>query len=180
MKKNKDHDPRTVYADIIDLPRPSLTWPRMSPEKRAAQFAPFAALTGYEDMVREETRMTDTDHQKQLEEYETESLNRKIQRLINLTESGYHPTVAFTVFEPDDRKTGGRYTVLTDSVKRVDLYSRRIELMSMKTMDPLDRNHGINRSLQLDRIVDIHSDELDATDDADITHRNTDVSDRNP
>ena len=57
----KEPDPRIVYADIIDLPHhQSPTRPHMSLYDRAAQFAPFAALTGYDDMIVEEVRETDT------------------------------------------------------------------------------------------------------------------------
>ena len=56
---NKEPDPRIVYADIIDLPHhQSTTHPHMSLYDRAAQFAPFAALTGYDDMITEEARKT--------------------------------------------------------------------------------------------------------------------------
>ncbi len=54
---NKEPDPRIVYADIIDLPHhQSSTHPHMSLYDRAAQFAPFAALTGYDDMITQEAR----------------------------------------------------------------------------------------------------------------------------
>lgn len=59
---NKEPDPRIVYADIIDLPHhQSSTHPHMSLYDRAAQFAPFAALTGYDDMITEEARKINED-----------------------------------------------------------------------------------------------------------------------
>ena len=80
----KDKDPRTVYADIIGLPHhQSETRPHMSLHDRAAQFAPFAALVGFHDMVYEEQRQTD--EQTQLTQNEIEELNFKLsQRLPNL------------------------------------------------------------------------------------------------
>ena len=70
-------DPRIVYADIIDLPHhQSKTHPRMSLYNRAAQFAPFAALSGYDEMISEETRETGV--QQQLEDWEMEKINQKL------------------------------------------------------------------------------------------------------
>ena len=58
--KNKENNPRSVYADIIDLPHPvSAKHPQMSLHDRAAQFASYKALSGYEDMIGEEARLTD-------------------------------------------------------------------------------------------------------------------------
>lgn len=57
-ERGKAQDPRAVYGDIIDLPHwESPTHPRMSPRERAAQFAPYAALVGYGDLVKEEARL---------------------------------------------------------------------------------------------------------------------------
>ena len=88
-------DPRTVYTDIIDLlhhePDP-IKHPRMSLYNRAAQFEPFAALSGYDEMVAEETRVTDVDHMRSLEPDDTEvvthfplSLQRKFFSFILFT-----------------------------------------------------------------------------------------------
>ena len=70
----KEPDPRVIYADIIDLPHhQSPTRPHMSLYDRAAQFAPFAALTGYDDMVAEEARIVD--NKIELSETEIDRLN---------------------------------------------------------------------------------------------------------
>ena len=115
--------------------------------KRAAQFAPFAALRGYDDMVNEEIRVPDVDHKRELEEHEAEILNQKLNRIITLTEAGEHPTVTITVYEADKRKAGGRYVEITDSVKRVNTVNRVIELTSMEGV--------MNRMIKIDQVIDI-------------------------
>ena len=150
MKKQQKPDPKIVYADIIDLPHHEpdpIKHPRMPLYKRAAQFAPFAALRGYDDMVNEEIRVPEVDHKRELEEHEAEILNQKLNRIITLTEAGEHPTVTITVYEADKRKAGGRYVEITDSVKRVDTVNRVIELTSMEGVT--------NRMIKIDQVIDI-------------------------
>ncbi len=154
MKNQQKPDPRAVsrelYADIIHLPHHEpdpIKHPRMPLYKRAAQFAPFAALRGYDDMVNEEIRVPEVDHKRELEEHKAEILNQKLNRIITLTEAGEHPTVTFTVYEADKRKAGGRYVEITDSVKRVDIVNRVIELTSMEGV--------MNRVIKVDDIAGI-------------------------
>ncbi len=150
MPPKKKPDPRTVYADIIDLPHHEpdpYKHPRMSLYKRAAQFAPFAALSGYDNMVSEEIRETEVDHKQELSEDEERELNQKLNRIMELTAAGEHPAVTFTVYEADKRKAGGRYTEITDSVKRVDTVSRVIELTGMDGF--------LNRVIKIKDIMDI-------------------------
>ena len=150
MKNQQKPDPRTVFADIIHLPHHDpdpIKHPRMPLYKRAAQFAPFAALRGYDDMVNEEIRVPEVDHKRKLEEHEAEILNQKLNRIMQLTAAGEHPTVTFTVYEADKRKSGGRYVEITDSVKRVDIVNRVIELTSMDGF--------LNHVVKVDDIADI-------------------------
>lgn len=147
----KKTDPRVIYADIIDLPRPEPTHLRMSLFNRAAQFAPFAALTGYDDMIEEEERLVATDHMRRLEPDEEELLNQRLNQLRELTEAGEHPTVRITYYEPDPLKNGGEYMTITDTIKRVDKVNRTIELMSMEGF--------LNRSVVIDRISWIEAKE---------------------
>ena len=147
-------DPRTVYADIIDLPHhePDPTrHPRMSLYKRAAQFAPFAALSGYDDMITEEQRLVETDHMRILQPDEAEELNQRIRKLIELTEAGEHPTVRITYYEPDARKAGGKYVSITEEVRRVDQVERVIELMSMEGL--------LNKRIVIDRVSRIEMED---------------------
>ena len=97
---NDKQNARIVYADIINLPHfQSTKRPHMSLYDRAAQFAPFAALTGFDDMVTEEARLTDKPIE--LSEIELEALNRKMDLVELLLQDGGHPTLSFTCFEPD-------------------------------------------------------------------------------
>ncbi len=105
------------YDDIINLPHPvSKNHPRMSLWNRAAQFAPFAALTGYGAAIDETARQTGV--QKDLGEYELDELNRKMALL--LEEITDNPAVTIVYFEPDRRKSGGAYRTLTCRLKSLD------------------------------------------------------------
>lgn len=93
------------YDEIIHLPHPvSQTHPRMGRLERAAQFSPFAALTGYDDAVRETARLTDA--QRELAEDEQALLERQLLRVQMLLDAGTPPVVAVTWFQPRCQKTG--------------------------------------------------------------------------
>ena len=118
---------RTIddYADIINLPHhQSKTHPRMSNADRAAQFSPFAALTGYDAAVEEAARLTD--ERFELSEYRAAVLNEKLDWLYkNLSEQ---PQVTIAYFVPDDRKDGGSYMTKGGCVKKIDDVKRIIML----------------------------------------------------
>ncbi len=101
------------YDDIIDLPHPtSERHPRMPMANRAAQFSPFAALTGYGDAVRETARLTD--RRVELTEAEKSVLDAKLQQLAP------GASAEITCFQPDGKKEGGAYLTVTGVVKRID------------------------------------------------------------
>ena len=105
------------YSDIIDHPHyRSKTRPPMSMLARAAQFAPFAALSGYEESVCEAERLTD--HRIELDESEIALLNDKLQYLYMTKHD--HPQVTITYFVPDPSKGGGAYETITGTVKNID------------------------------------------------------------
>ena len=105
------------YSDIIHLPHPEpKNHPRMSMQNRAAQFAPFAALTGYEDVIQETGRLTDGFIE--LDEDDKERLNLKVADLMARIEE--HPSVTITYFIPDSRKAGGSYSTLSGRLKSID------------------------------------------------------------
>jgi len=114
-----------MYDDIINLPHHvSKKHPQMSKEARSAQFAPFAALTGYDDLVKETARITC--NKKELAEEEKVILDAKlkiIQQKINTM-----PKVGFTYFVQDAKKNGGSYVTIVGNVKRIDRYKRVIVL----------------------------------------------------
>ena len=105
------------YSDIIDHPHyRSKTRTPMPMLSRAAQFAPFAALSGYEESVREAARLTD--HRIELDESEIALLNDKLQYLYVTKHE--HPQVTITYFVPDRSKGGGSYETITGTVKNID------------------------------------------------------------
>ncbi|MBQ7861930.1 MAG: hypothetical protein IJ349_07000 [Clostridia bacterium] len=111
------------YKDIIDLPHhQSKKRQQMSLIDRAAQFSPFAALTGHNDAIIETARLTD--RQIELDEGTKSIINEKIQMISDhLSEN---PTVTITHFEPDIKKDGGAYLSTTGTVKRIDEFKREI------------------------------------------------------
>ncbi len=109
------------YSDIIHLPHPvSEKHPRMLMQDRAAQFSPFAALTGYEEAIYETGRLTEK--KTELDEEEKAILDRK-QRLL-LEKPDELPALTVTYFVPDEKKSGGRYVTKTGNLKRIDLIQR--------------------------------------------------------
>ncbi len=123
----------TEYDDIIDLPHHRSTrHPPMAREMRAAQFAPFAALTGYEAAVREEARLTD--RQVTLEEEEISLLNRRLAYLCEHLDDEDPPVVTVTYFIPDADKRGGSYRAVEGRMRRIDPIAGVVELSDGTTM----------------------------------------------
>ena len=118
-EKNDIHD----YEDIINLPYPvSLSHPRMPVSDRAAQFSPFAALSGYEEAIQETGRLTGA--RKELDEDAKNALDEKLQLLREQIAS--HPYAAITYFQPDERKAGGAYVTVEGSIKKLDVYGQAV------------------------------------------------------
>ena len=135
------------YDDIIHLPHhQSSARPHMSLHDRAAQFAPFAALPGYGDLVRETARLTDT--KVELSEDEKDKLDRSLAAVAGSLKQGIRPEAALTCFIPDERKEGGRYEVYTGSVKRIDTV-RRVFILQEE-----DPENGV-REIQFDQVISI-------------------------
>lgn len=125
MSKTEQHK----YDDIINLSHHvSSRHPQMPMMNRAAQFSPFAALTGYDDAVRETARLTD--EKIELDEYEKEELDRKIQWLGSHLDE--HIPVSITYFQPDDRKAGGAYEEIVDTIRKINVYEHEILLTGGK------------------------------------------------
>ena len=113
------------YKDIINLPhKQSSKRPHMSLLDRAAQFAPFAALVGYDDAIKETGRLTD--ERIEMSEEKLSVLNARYQILVD--HLGEEPEVAITYFVPDIYKTGGSYLTTTGVVKKLDTYERLITM----------------------------------------------------
>ena len=137
-----DNDCNSKYKDIINLPHhQSLRRPRMAMIDRAAQFSPFAALTGHNDAIIETARLTD--RKIELDEGTKSIINEKIQMISDFLFE--KPTVTFTHFEPDIKKEGGTYLNTTGTVKRIDEFKREIILTD-------------GRIILIEHIYDIESD----------------------
>ena len=151
---------RNEYADIIDLPHwePGSRHPRMSLHDRAAQFAPFAALVGYDEMIDEEARLTD----RQIEpgEEQLNELNRKLSRINDAITGGIHPEVTITYFEPDNKKAGGRYATVTAQVRRIDTAARKVILITRDRPD-------LPETILFDRILGIRGKQITEPDGSD-------------
>ena len=113
------------YDDIIDLPYPFPSrYPRMSMTDRGAQFSPFAALTGYDAVIQETARLTNS--QAQLDDDAIQSLNEKILLITEILPQ--HPSVTITYFRADDRKSGGAYRTISGKVVKIDAQNCQITL----------------------------------------------------
>ena len=122
------------YDDMLNLPHPtSRRHPRMSLSDRAAQFAPFAALSGHSAALVETARLTE--RRIELDEDVKAALDLKQQMLVDRIDE--HPDVSVTWFQPDGKKDGGRYVTTTGRLKRIDEVER-VLVMEDKTTVPLD------------------------------------------
>ena len=117
-------DAKIEYADIISHEHHvSSKHPHMSRLNRAAQFAPFAALTGYDDLIRESAR--ETEALRSLDESKIGEMNDK---LVFLFQQEKTPIAVFTYFVPDGKKAGGKHISVSGKVARYDEYDRYITL----------------------------------------------------
>ena len=124
----------TDYSDIIDLERPiSKKHKAMPMEKRAAQFASFAALRGHSAAIEETARLTD--RKMELDENRKEELDAKLQLLWETVGTGVPTTI--TYFLPDEKKDGGSYVDVTGAVKKIDTVFRQI-VMETGELIPID------------------------------------------
>lgn len=136
------------YDDIINLPHHvSDSRPQMSRASRAAQFSPFAALTGYDAAVSETARLTD--EKLEPDEDTKAKINLCLQIIIDHIDE--HPTVSITYFKPDERKSGGAYITQNCVVRRIDEYERVVISIDGSKI-PIDDIYGIEGDLT--RMID--------------------------
>lgn len=129
-----------TYDDIINLPHHvSTTHPHMTAIDRAAQFSPFAALTGYDSAIKETARLTD--ERIGLDEYVKDDLSEKLQIIADRIKE--HPEIAITYFQPDVKKKGGAYVTVVSSAKKIDEYER-VVVMTDGTAIPIDEMISID------------------------------------
>ena len=131
-----------MYEDILNLPHHvSKTRPQMSMLDRVAQFSPFAALTGYDDAIKETGRLTG--EKIEMDEDRKAALDMKQAYLIEMIDE--QPEISITYFLPDAKKSGGAYVTVTGNLKRFDEYERLLILTDGK-------------KIPMDDIADIESD----------------------
>ena len=113
------------YKEIFSLPHhTSSKHPRMSKSDRAAQFAPYSALSGYEDAVEETARPTDGPIE--LDEYEKERINATLTAILS---APCGTRISITFFRPDKKKSGGAFVTVTGEIGKFDEFSREITLI---------------------------------------------------
>lgn len=132
----------SVYDDLLNLPHhTSAVQSAMSMQNRAAQFAPFAALVGYDALIRETARLTD--QKADLDESVKADLNEKLRLLLELLPQ--QPEVTITYFLPDSRKAGGAYRTASGIVRKF-LRSENLLAMMDGTQIPIDAIAALNGS----------------------------------
>lgn len=116
----------SAYDDLLNLPHhTSAVQPAMPMQNRAAQFAPFAALVGYDALIRETARLTD--QKMELDESVKAELNEKLRLLLELLPQ--QPEVTITYFQPDSRKAGGAYRTTSGIVRKFLCSENRLAMM---------------------------------------------------
>jgi hypothetical protein len=119
------------YEDIINLPHYEPKHPRMTRYSRSAQFAPFSALTGYDDQVNETARLTN--ERIEIDDGLKEILSSKLNKINELIKE--KPEVEITYFVPDTKKDGGMYITEKGIVKRIDFVNRFIKFTNDKKIN---------------------------------------------
>lgn len=139
------------YEDIINMPYPNPEIEKAFPDAvlRAAQFAPFAALTGRDEAIEETARLTDS--KLELDEYTKVEINGRLQYIAEHIED--EEMVSITYFVPDKKKSGGAYITKKGTVTKIREYERDV-VMDDGTEIPLDDIFSIEGN-QFDKIEGI-------------------------
>lgn len=120
------------YDDIINLEHHiSSKHKRMTIKERAAQFAPFSALTGYSDAIKETARITD--EKIELDENQKKIINSKLQIIKNKID--LKPTISLVCFKQDKKKQGGSYITIKGTIKKIDIQNQKIIMDDNKKID---------------------------------------------
>ncbi len=124
-RRRQDMGRKQDYDDILHHPRHiSSRHPQMPMLERAAQFSPFAALTGYGDVIKEAARLTE--RRPELSETEKTELDYKLQAA--LARPGGSPVLAVTYFVPDEKKDGGSCRTACGRIRKIDAHRRQVVL----------------------------------------------------
>ena len=148
---------KNPYEDILRLPHhKAANRPHMSMHDRAAQFSPFAALTGFDGVIAETGRRTD--QKVELSEYQMTLLDQKLTLINDTIQDGYRPVVTVVYFVPDTKKDGGSYQEYTGKVRQIDSVERKLVFLA-------DNNRSAGKEISIDDILEIHGDLVDYLED---------------
>lgn len=147
---------KNPYADILHLPHyQAADRKHMSMYDRAAQFSPFAALTGFDGVIAETGRLTD--RKIELSESDKVLLDQKLTLIDEVIRAGQHPEITVLYFTPDTRKTGGAYQEHTGSVRQIDPIERTIVFLA-------DNGRSAGMIIAIDDVEEIHGELVDYMD----------------
>ena len=150
MSRQEERHP---YEDIIHLPHhQSATRPHMSLYDRAAQFSPFAALTGFDGVIAETGRMTE--RKIDLSEYERSLLDQKLSLIDDELRKGNHPEIAVVYFVPDPLKAGGAYEEYTGRVRSIDAVEKCVVFLA-------ENRRSAGKRIKIDGIAEIRGELVD-------------------
>ena len=150
MSKQEERNP---YEDIIHLPHhQSSNRPHMSLYDRAAQFSPFAALTGFDGVIAETGRMTE--RKIELSEYERSLLDQQLIRIDEELRKGNSPEITVVYFVPDPRKAGGAYEEYIGRVRNIDVAEQCIVFLA-------GNGRSAGKRIGISDILEIHSELVD-------------------
>ena len=144
---------RNPYEDIIHLPHhQSATRPHMSLYDRAAQFSPFAALTGFDGVIAETGRMTE--RKIDLSEYERSLLDQKLSLIDDELRKGNHPEITVIYFVPDPLKAGGAYEEYTGRVRSINAVEKCVVFLA-------ENRRSAGKRIRIDGIAEIRGELVD-------------------
>lgn len=145
------------YADIIHMPHhKAANRPHMSMYDRAAQFSPFAALTGYDGVIAETARLTNS--KVELSESEKILLDQKLTLIDDVIQDKHHPEITVVYFIPDYLKEGGEYEEFTGCVRKIDPIARTVVFLAAN-------GRSAGKTINVDDISEIHGELVDYMDE---------------
>ena len=148
---------KNTYADIIHLPHhKAKNRPHMSLYDRAAQFSPFAALTGFDGVIAETARLTD--RKVELSESEKILLDQKLTLIDDVIQEKHHPEITVVYFVLDYLKEGGEYEEYTGQVRKIDSVERTVVFLA-------SNGRSAGKTIKVDDITEIHGELVDYMDE---------------
>ena len=148
---------KNPYSDIIHLPHhKAANRPHMSMYDRAAQFSPFAALTGFEGVIAETGRLTD--RRVELSESEKVLLDQKLTLIDDVIQDKHHPEITVVYFVPDYLKDGGEYEEYTGKVRHIDKVERTVVFLATN-------GRSAGKAIKIDEIKNVHGELVDYMDE---------------